>query len=76
MFMSMRQPMSLNCRHQRVYCSSPRWYMSTESHSGMILTGETEELGENLSQCHFFHRKYHMDWPGSEPVPLLWEAGD
>jgi hypothetical protein len=26
----------------------------------MTLTGETEELGENLSQCHFVHSKSHM----------------
>jgi hypothetical protein len=24
--------MSLNCGHQRVYCSSPRWYSSMENH--------------------------------------------
>jgi hypothetical protein len=36
--------MSQNCGHQQVYCSSPR-YMKLESHSGMMLTGETEELG-------------------------------
>jgi hypothetical protein len=31
--------MSLNCGHQRAYCSSPRWYMCMESHGGMILAG-------------------------------------
>jgi hypothetical protein len=31
-----------------------------ENDGGMILTGETEELGE-LSQCHFVHHKSHMD---------------
>jgi hypothetical protein len=35
--------------------------MSIESHSGTILIVETEELGENLSQCHFVHNKFHMD---------------
>jgi hypothetical protein len=32
--------------------------------------------GKNLSQDHFVHHKVHMDWPGFEPGPPLWEAGD
>jgi hypothetical protein len=32
--------MSLNCVHQRTYCSSHRLYMSTERHGGMTLTGK------------------------------------
>jgi hypothetical protein len=23
--------------------------------------------GKNLSQCHFVHHKFHMDWPGMNP---------
>jgi hypothetical protein len=42
----MSETMSLNCGHQRAYCSSPRWYVNMESNGGMILTGKTEELGE------------------------------
>jgi hypothetical protein len=38
--------MSLNCGHQRACCLSPRWYISVDSHGGMILTGKVEELGE------------------------------
>jgi hypothetical protein len=34
------ETISLNCGHQRAYCSSSRWYMSMESHDGMTLTGE------------------------------------
>jgi hypothetical protein len=35
--------------------------MSTENGGGMIFTRETEELIENLAQCHFVHHKPHMD---------------
>jgi hypothetical protein len=38
----------------------PRMYMSNECHSGMILTGKTEELGEKPSQCHFVHHKFSL----------------
>jgi hypothetical protein len=31
---------------------------------------------KNLSQCHFVHQKFHMDWPGCEPGPPRWEADD
>jgi hypothetical protein len=31
---------------------------------------------KNPSQCHVVHHKSHMDWPGREPGPQLWEAGD
>jgi hypothetical protein len=38
--------------------------------------GETEVLGETLSQCPFVHHKTHMAWPGIEPGPPRWDAGD
>jgi hypothetical protein len=31
---------------------------------------------KNLSQCHFVYHKSLMDWPGIEPGPPRWEAGD
>jgi hypothetical protein len=37
--------------------------------------GKPKYSGKNLSQCHFVHHKYHMDWPGIEPEPPRWEAG-
>jgi hypothetical protein len=31
---------------------------------------ELKYLSKNLSQCHFVHHKYHMDWLGIEPGRL------
>jgi hypothetical protein len=39
------------------------------------LVGETEVLGENLSQCRFVHHEPHM-LPGRELGPPRWEASD
>jgi hypothetical protein len=40
------------------------------------LARETEVLGENLAQRHFFHHKFHMTRLRFEPGPPLWEASD
>jgi hypothetical protein len=38
--------------------------------------GKPKNSEKNLSQCHFGQHKSHMDWPGREPGPPRWEAGD
>jgi hypothetical protein len=38
--------------------------------------GKTNNSEKNLSQYHFVHHKFHMDWPGIEPGPPRWEAGE
>lgn len=36
--------------------------------------GETDNIGESLSPCHFAQHKSHQ--PRIEPEPLRWEASD
>jgi hypothetical protein len=50
--------------------------MSEEQLMEWELTGKIEVLGENIPQYCFVHHKSHMTWPGLEPGPQLWEAGD
>jgi hypothetical protein len=50
--------------------------MSVEQSLEWELAGQTEVFGENLLQCHFVHHKSHMTWPGLEPGPSRWKAGD
>jgi hypothetical protein len=52
------EAMSLNCGHKWAFCSSPK---TMESHGGMILTGENEDLEEKtvpvpLSPTQIQHR--------------------
>jgi len=40
------------------------------STDGMTLTRQPQYSEKNMSQCHFVHCKYHMDWPGTKLRPL------
>jgi hypothetical protein len=35
------------------------WWNDTER-------GKPKYTEKNLSQCHFIHHKFHVDWPGIE----------
>jgi hypothetical protein len=63
------ETLSLNCGHQRAYCSSSRWYMSTESHGGIVLTGENRRTRRRICPSAHLSITSHMDRPGREPVP-------
>jgi hypothetical protein len=43
--------------------------MSTEHWWNDIYGGKPKYSENNLCQCHFIHRKSHMDWSGIEPGP-------
>jgi hypothetical protein len=43
--------------------------MSVEQSVEWEVAGETEVVGETLSQYYFVHHKFHMTWPGLEPGP-------
>jgi hypothetical protein len=45
----------------------PRMIMRMENLVEWWLARETEELGENLHQCHSVYHKTRMNWPGANP---------
>jgi hypothetical protein len=51
-------------------------WMSMEYSRNDTERAEPEYLKKYLSQCHSVHHKWQTDWSGTEPEPILWEAGD
>jgi hypothetical protein len=43
---------------------------------GIRISRGDRSTRRKLAQGHFVHRKSHMIWPGIEPGPPRWEAGD
>jgi phage-related protein len=58
----------------------PRWKVTVmvivDKLVELRLAGETEVLGENLSERHFVHHKCHITKPGFEHGPPRREASD
>jgi hypothetical protein len=66
---------SLNCGHQRAYCSSPQMICEYgEPQWNDTDRGKPKNLEKNLSQCDSIPNKSHMDWPWGDPGPPRWEA--
>jgi hypothetical protein len=53
----------------------PSW-IEPSSTLQYIDRGKPMNSEKDLSQCHYIHHKPHMDWPGREPGPPRWQAGD
>jgi hypothetical protein len=54
----------------------PRFIVRTENLVKWKLAEETQVLGENLPQRHFYNLKFHLIRPEREPGPPRWEACD
>jgi hypothetical protein len=62
----MGETMSLNCGHQRAYCSSPRRYMSMENHDGVISIRKTPDsstrtLWQSYKQRHLIAKQEELE---------------
>jgi hypothetical protein len=47
--------------------SMEHWWKDTD-------WGKPKYSEKNPAPCHFFHKKFHMDWAGIEPRPPRREA--
>jgi hypothetical protein len=64
------------CLLTLAYYVFPRWYEFGERRWNDIDRGKPKNSEKNLSQYHCVHHKSHIDWPGREPGPPRWKAGD
>jgi hypothetical protein len=66
-FSELRSPADLLFIHQVIHVSGESWWDDIDR----VIPKNSEK---NLAQCHFVHHRSHMEWPGCEPRPPLWEA--
>jgi len=63
-----------------LFCRSPgfeglhEWWVW--SIGGVILTVQNLSTRRKTSQCHFIHRKYHVDWAGVDAASARWGGDD
>jgi hypothetical protein len=65
----------VSCPCATLCTTNPTW-MIMEHLVEWKLARKTEVLWGILPMCHFVHHKSHMTWPGIEPGPPWWEAGN
>jgi hypothetical protein len=67
--------MSMSCGHKLAYCSSPTWYMSMESHGGMILTEDNRITRKETCPNATFPPQMPLDWLGLKLGPFAVRGG-
>jgi len=71
--------MSLTCCHQEPTVRHPddiQTYEYGQQRWNVTDRGKEKNSEKTLSQCQYVHHISHIDWPGGEPGPPRWKAGD